>query len=497
MAKNLKTYAPESAYKKTEEFIRPTHGSGVEIAVAWNERVIGDHHFHRSGGVSVGAHPSCDIQLPLIHSFAERIELIRIDHGISVNIPAGVKVELVRLDDQGIMQAQPVDSTQANLYLQQKEMLYIYLSDSLKLIVRPSQQSINPKVIPFIDVSSDGFLSLALAVAISAIIALLVQMNPSQGPISLDDDVYQPALILQNPQRIAKILNLPPPKKIDMTKPRKPKPKTPGPKLLKPSTAKTQSRIKKNPGNKTKPSSLAKNRNKTPNKVGSKFDAGKSIKTAKKSDAQAKSPNLSQSGIFSAFGSNGRRNQVDKDYEGGGALAGLAKNFNGKSGEGANHEGDRFGDRFKKASSNSSGRNNVGVEGLQGSNGLGPGFGNQSLGNKKSVSVIPYGSGATFGGEIDREGIRKVFFDNSRALRSCYERSLNKNGRLGGTLTLDFDIGENGRVVGRPKVNRDQSSFYNASMAECITNRLQTWRFPHPPRNNVVNVLYPLAFSAK
>ncbi|MCJ8275874.1 MAG: AgmX/PglI C-terminal domain-containing protein, partial [Bdellovibrionales bacterium] len=91
----------------------------------------------------------------------------------------------------------------------------------------------------------------------------------------------------------------------------------------------------------------------------------------------------------------------------------------------------------------------------------------------------------------------KVFFDNQRAIRSCYERELNRNPNIGGKLMLNFDIGEQGRVVGRPSVNWGDSTLKNRTVAGCVLNRLKQWRFPDPPRNQVVNVIYPLAFSAK
>ena len=62
---------------------------------------------------------------------------------------------------------------------------------------------------------------------------------------------------------------------------------------------------------------------------------------------------------------------------------------------------------------------------------------------------------------------------------------------------LNFDIGEHGRVVGRPSVNWGDSTMKNRGVAACILNRLKSWRFPEPPRNQIVNVIYPLAFAAK
>ena len=62
---------------------------------------------------------------------------------------------------------------------------------------------------------------------------------------------------------------------------------------------------------------------------------------------------------------------------------------------------------------------------------------------------------------------------------------------------LDFDIGEHGRVVGTPSIKWSGSTMKDKEVANCILLRLRAWRFPEPPRNQVVNVIYPLAFSAK
>ncbi|MEM7646786.1 MAG: AgmX/PglI C-terminal domain-containing protein, partial [Pseudomonadota bacterium] len=161
--------------------------------------------------------------------------------------------------------------------------------------------------------------------------------------------------------------------------------------------------------------------------------------------------------------------------------------------------GKGLGSKFKDTGAGGNGKSNVGVSGLsKGGKGLGAGgFGDGGLGDRKAVTIIPGGDGEEFSGQIDREGIRKVFFDNQRAIRSCYERELNRNPNLGGILKLNFDIGELGRVVGRPSINWGDSSLKSRTVAGCILNRLKTWRFPEPPRNQVVNVIYPLAFQSK
>jgi len=494
MARTAQTYAPKSQFQSTEEFVRPTMGSGVEISVAWNERVIGTYHFHRQGTVSVGTHPSCDIVLPLIHTFRDRIDLVKIDYGVEINVPPGMKTSLGQVDDSGLLSIQNVQVGSPSLMLGQKEILHLHLSDSIKLLIRPSQQTINPKLIPFLDFSSNGFLSLAFAMIVSLIIAMFVKLNPTPHSLNFEEDVYSTPMLLQNPMRLAEIIK-PRIQKVDLRN-TKIKPSISKSKTKDPGAAKVSPKVKV-AGNKTKAASLAKNRNKTKNRVGSKIRSGKSVKTSSKQGAQAKSPDIRKSKLFAAIGNFGKRNELDTSYDGPGGLAGLANKASGSAGESVDREGEKFGSRFREAGSSANGKNNVGVAGLSGGSGLGPGLGSESLGARKSVSIIPSGEGATFSGTIDREGIRKVFFDNSRALRKCYERSLISNGGLTGKMVLNFDIGPGGQVVGRPTIQRGASTLVNAAVSACVLGRLKAWRFPDPPSGQVVNVLYPLAFSSR
>jgi hypothetical protein len=495
MARAIETFAPESFHKNTEEFIQPTLGSGVEIVVAWSERVIGTYHFHRQGQISVGTHPSCDIPVPLIHSFVDKMNLVQLNYGIQLNLPQGKKCTLGYFDQKDQFHTKNIEMGMGQLTLNQKELAEVYLSDELKLIIRPSQQPIDPKIIPFVDLSSDGFLSLAFAIVLTFAMALLVKLNPAPKAYDIDDEKYARPIILTNPERIAKILKPPQPPKVKIkvkdvvTKPKNIKSPKGG--------AKTKSDKTKVAGNKSKAGSLKKNPKPKAPKAGSTISKGKSIRDSKTQGGQAKSIRQNKPKLFAAIANFGRRSEIDTEYDGPGGLAGLANKYDGSAGENENRDGEKFGSKFRQAGSNLEGKNNVGVEGLTGGSGLGPGLGQQSLGGKKSVSIIPDGEGMSIEGEIDREGIRQVFFDNARAIRRCYEKSLNQDARLSGKMILNFDIGQQGRVVGRPSVSRGQSTFYNASMAQCLTNLLQGWRFPDPPNGQVVNVLYPLAFSSR
>ena len=430
--------------------------------------------------VTVGTHPSCSINIPLIHSFIDKLDLLNIGQNIEILIPPGMRASLIEENNFTPM-------TSPKHWLQQKQLIKIELNESISLLIRPSQTTIKPRLIPIVDVSSNGFLSVGLAIAITLILALFVKLNPSPESATTVEEFYPTQLIIQSPQRIAEILKIPPINKNIKVKSKKSQKLPPSKKTTK---------ISKSAGNNRPSSGLKLNKNSVKNTAGS-IQKGKSIKQAKNQGAQAKSPNIKNSKLFAALSNFGRRSEIDKNYDGAGELAGLADKATGSAGESVSREGEKFGSRFKTAGSRKKGQSNIGVEGLSKGGGKGPGFGTQSIGERKSVSINPQGTGAIFSGQIDREGIRKVFFDNASVIRSCYERVLNQSTKLAGKIILNFDIGPGGQVVGRPGISQSGSTIQNPQLSQCLTNRLKTWRFPDPPAGQTVNVLYPLAFSSR
>ena len=105
---------------------------------------------------------------------------------------------------------------------------------------------------------------------------------------------------------------------------------------------------------------------------------------------------------------------------------------------------------------------------------------------------MPGGVGESFSGSIDRDAIRRVVEQNLKTIKACYERELNRNPDLAGKVLLEWDIAEQGRVVGT-RVNQGAPGFERVS--ECVLDRLKTWRFPEPPSNQSVTVVYPFVFE--
>ncbi len=515
-----KTFSPESSYKNLSEFIRPTKGSTIEVLVAWKERVINSYHFHNKGTIHYGTHPGCEVVVPSLTSKVSKAPLLQIDSQVNVFIPAGMAgtfvvdnnaVPLSQLYNQGRLQAANGGS---KLALAQGEMVRISLGGDLELVVRYCSETPKPVFIPMIDFASNGFLATLLAVILSIVVSLYVALNKADKKIE-DEDEYRTALIIENPPPPPKNTVVPakmeelkmdekkieePPKKVQQKD--KPAEKVAdAPKVeTKREPVKQQQSAKAGGGNGQAAQSMKPNPNKPKsNQVGS-VQQGGSVKTATKDGAQAESvtKDPSKSGIFSVFGGGGKQNKISNTYSGKGELAGLADSATGQSGFGEDRAGEGLGSKFKETGGGN-GKSNIGVQGVSSGKGLGMGsggFGGVGLGGKGSVTILPGGDGEYFGGNIDRNGIRQVFLNNQRTLQSCYESALSTDRGLSGKVVLDFDIGEQGRVL-RASVSGDKSTLNNDRLSNCIVNRMKTWRFPEPPQNQTVQVFYPLAFSGK
>ena len=522
-SKNISTFAPPSSYKGVDEFVKPSKGPTVEVLVAWRERIISAHHFSKNCSVVVGIDPNCDVVVPLIASNVSKAPLIQISNQAKISLFPGM--EGVLITDRQSIEFNQLSTigrgSGRNLVLKQNEMVRIRLGGGLELIVRYSPQAPKPVIIPFMDFSSNGFLAVLLALVLSGILMLWVALNRLDKIDRPEEEEFRTALIITNPPP-------PPPKVLERVKLSKPKKTKPSKKEIKKlvKQKKPKKTVKKELKNKIKMDLKKKKRSRVTSKdrkakeqqkqkkkstgasrvrsakqstaknMGS-VKKGGSVKNTNKQGAQMQSEKkLKKSGIFSAFGSGGRNNRLDQSYGGSGELAGLANEASGSAGFAEDRPGKGLGSKFKDTGGYKDG-SNVGVTRLnrKRKNSLG-GFTN-SLGDRKTVTIIPGGGDEEFSGQIDRDGIRRVFIDNQRVLRSCYERELNKNPSLSGIIRLNFDIGQKGRVVGQPSVNWGDSSMKSRSMAGCILNRLKSWRFPEPPKNEIVNVIYPLAFSAK
>ena len=109
------------------------------------------------------------------------------------------------------------------------------------------------------------------------------------------------------------------------------------------------------------------------------------------------------------------------------------------------------------------------------------------------ANIKTSGPSSTIGtGKLDTNQITSVVKRRQGAIKSCYERELKKNPNLGGKITVQFTIGQVGRVTSaKVTVNTTGS----AAVANCIKQRIARWRFPKPEGGDVT-VAYPFIFTA-
>jgi len=101
-------------------------------------------------------------------------------------------------------------------------------------------------------------------------------------------------------------------------------------------------------------------------------------------------------------------------------------------------------------------------------------------------------SSAIGSGKLDKGQIAAVVRRRVKSVTSCYERELKKNPDLAGKISVQFTIGQMGRITSiKAAVNTTGS----AAVASCITARIKRWRFPKPEGGDVT-VSYPFVFTA-
>lgn len=511
--KSRKTFAPPSRYQNVKEFVKPTKGSVVEVMVAWRERVIATYSFTEKKTITIGSQPSCDIPVPIMGARLRRAPIVKVDQPAVVYILPEANGEVVRgqtsqpLSELARLGRISRTGELSSITLEQGELIKMEVGDGISIIVRYVGEAPKPLMAPFLDLTTSEVTGVVLAMALVAVMSLYMFLYTPNKPLDPEDGFEEP---IRTAVIIVKPTPIPPPPPPEPVKtvveiPPKPQP-TPPPVVVRstPSPVKQQVKPKETQAQSVVPkkdsgvsANAAPTRNKTGPRTQTSVKQGGAIKTtdSKASQIQSRSKDASKSGIFSTFGGGGANNRLAGSTTGSGELAGLSANATGKSGMNENRAGEGLGSVTKDTGVGGTGRALEGIAGgisTQGRGGGNSGYGTGGLGTRVGVKVIPGGEGEAFSGTIDKEAIRRVIRSNERVIRSCYERELNKTPDLVGKLTVEFDIGEQGRVLrAAVKVNE----LGNRAVAECLTSRLKTWRFPEPPTNEVVTVAYPFAFS--
>ncbi len=511
--KKGKTFAPPSKYQSFREFVRPSKGTVVEVLVLWRERVINAHHFSSKAVITMGSRPDCDIVLPVMLSRQRKVPLLKIDARAVVLLSSDMTGELIKGQQSStfvelLRQNRMIkDGANFALVLDQGEMIRLELSDQVSIIIRYTSDSPKPLVAPFLDLTAAEFMGVIMAIAMVGVIWIYNKLwSP---PAGLENELSDEPLRMVVVEMEKKKFPVPPaPTPVPAPEP-PPTPKpTPPPPPVKSTPVPTKTEENKPKQVQAQSPTVAKKAapaadaapNKNPKdapKTATSIKQGAAVKTGNVGGAQATSQrkDISKTGMFSVFGGGGRQDNLSQDYRGAGELSGMANAATGRAGQNEDRPGVGLGSALKDTGRGGTGTAAVGVAGVKtkgrGSGGDGT-YGVAGLGNRKGMQIVPGVEQASFSGSIDREAIRRVVLANIRQIRTCYERELNRDPGLFGKLVVEWVIGEQGRVMrARPASNE----LGNATVGDCVARIIQAARFPEPPTNEEVTVMYPFFFS--
>jgi TonB family protein len=107
--------------------------------------------------------------------------------------------------------------------------------------------------------------------------------------------------------------------------------------------------------------------------------------------------------------------------------------------------------------------------------------------------VIRMGGQQSADGELPPDVIKKVLADKSGAIKACYQRELQSNPELSGSVKVKFVIGPNGAVVG---VKIESSTLDNAKVDDCIEAIIKLMRFPQAKNGGVTTVNKTFQFKS-
>ncbi len=490
-----KTYAPASPYADLKDVLKPGKGSAIEVIVAWKDRILSSHHFKGRQQVTIGGSEKATVFVPLL-SGTTTYQLVRTGTPSTVFISGEMTGELIRdgvstsIQDLAKQNKIRGGGGGYELDLNPGEMVRIGLqNDLVSVYVRFAPDTPKPLVAPLFDLTASEVTGVLLAIVVAAIFSLYMTVYaPTQltEEDRAEEQIRKATVVFQPPKqkRIVEVVEKPE----ENTKRNNPVPQKQTP----------------NPAHATKSGEVGKAGEVAPKKTEDKQKKltssrpGGAIKTAPKEGANVKSqkPDPTKVGLLGVFGSKGAQSQLDKAYSGSGELQGMADAATGYAGQSETRAGENIGTKLKDTGAGGKGTSTIGIAGV-GTKGRGTGtygYGTGGIGKKGDVEINVGGEEATASGGIDREAIRRVIRENIRAIRTCYERELQRKPDLYGKIVLGWHIEEKGRVTKTWTVSNTLGS---DDVAQCILARLKTWTFPEPPGDQVAAVTYPFVFSSQ
>ncbi len=116
-------------------------------------------------------------------------------------------------------------------------------------------------------------------------------------------------------------------------------------------------------------------------------------------------------------------------------------------------------------------------------------------GGGKERGVMRTGSVTSSGDGLTAAEIKKAIHRRRGLIRTCYQKALDRARGLGGTLTLRFEIGGNGRVKWVRAV-RGATTLANRRVEDCVKGKIRGIRFPAKGGKGALVKKFPFRFSA-
>ncbi len=113
---------------------------------------------------------------------------------------------------------------------------------------------------------------------------------------------------------------------------------------------------------------------------------------------------------------------------------------------------------------------------------------------RKQDVIKLQGKVSNVSGELPAKVIQDYIRRKMGAIKACYQKGLQANPELEGSITVKFLIQPTGSI-GAAKV--ENSSIGNSSVEECVLTNVKAWRFPQASTGASTTVVYPFRFSSK
>ena len=92
-----------------------------------------------------------------------------------------------------------------------------------------------------------------------------------------------------------------------------------------------------------------------------------------------------------------------------------------------------------------------------------------------------------------RPRVHAVVDSHMDDFNGCYKRSLKTNPKLSGTMTMDFEVSDSGKIV-RLNTNNSGTSLRDKNVQNCVAKVLKSLSYPSAPSGSVLITSYPFLF---